>query len=38
MLSHRLFQDVRVRVFARESSTTWVELLAFDIPRTLITK
>jgi hypothetical protein len=38
ILQHRLFQDVRARVFAKESSTTWVELLAFDIPRTVLTK
>jgi hypothetical protein len=38
MLQHRLFQDIRVRVFAKESSTTWVELLAFDVPRTVLTK
>ena len=36
ILQHRLFQDIRVRVFAKQSSTTWVELLAFDVPRTLI--
>ena len=33
MLEHRLFQ-----VFAKQSSTTWVDLLAFDIPRTVLTK
>ena len=38
MMQHRLFQDIRVRVFAKQSSTTWVELLAFDVPRTLLTK
>ena len=38
MLQHRLFQDIRARVFAKESSTKWVELLAFDIPRTILTK
>jgi hypothetical protein len=38
MLQHRLFQDVRARVFAKQSSTTWVDLLAFDIPRTVLTK
>jgi hypothetical protein len=38
MLQHRLFQDIRARVFAKQSSTTWVELLAFDIPRTILTK
>ena len=38
MLEHRLFQDVRARVFAKQSSTTWVEIVAFDIPRTVLTK
>jgi hypothetical protein len=38
ILQHRLFQDVRARVFAKESSTKWVELLAFDIPRTVLTR
>jgi hypothetical protein len=38
MLEHSQFQDVRVRVFAKQSSTTWVELLTFDVPRVLITK
>lgn len=38
MLQHRLFQDIRARVFAKQSSTTWVDLLAFDIPRTVLTK
>jgi hypothetical protein len=38
MLQHRLFQDIRARVFAKQSSTTWVDLLAFDVPRTVLTK
>ena len=38
MLTHRLFQDMRARVFAKESSTKWVELLTFDIPRVVLTK
>jgi hypothetical protein len=38
MLQHSQFKDVRARVFAKQSSTTWVELLAFDIPRTVLTK
>ena len=32
------FQDMRARVFAKESSTKWVELLTFDIPRVVLTK
>jgi hypothetical protein len=38
MLQHRLFQDLRARVFAKQSSTTWVDLQAFDIPRTILIK
>ncbi len=38
MLQNSHFQDMRARVFAKESSTTWVELLTFDIPRTVLTK
>jgi hypothetical protein len=38
ILQHRLFQDVRARVFAKQSSTTWVEIVAFDLPRTVLTK
>ena len=38
MLQHSQFRDVRARVFAKQSSTTWVELLTFDIPRVLIQK
>lgn len=38
MLQHSQFRDFRARVFAKESSTTWVELLTFDIPRTVLTK
>jgi len=38
ILQHSQFKDVRARVFAKESSTTWVELLAFDIPRVVLTK
>jgi hypothetical protein len=38
MLEHSLFKDARTRIFAKQSSTTWVELSSFDIPRVLITK
>jgi hypothetical protein len=38
ILQHSQFKDVRARVFAKESSTTWVELLTFDIPRVVLTK
>ena len=38
MLGHSQFRDARAIVFAKQSSTTWVELLSYDIPRVLITK
>jgi hypothetical protein len=38
MMTHRLFRDVRARVFVKQSSTTWVELVSYDIPRVLIPK
>lgn len=38
MLQNSHFRDMRARVFAKESSTKWVELLTFDIPRTVLTK
>jgi hypothetical protein len=38
MLEHSQFQDVRGRIFAKQSSTTWVELASYDNPRVLITK
>ena len=38
MLEHTQFQDVRTRVFAKQSSTTWVPLIEYDVPRVLITK
>jgi hypothetical protein len=38
MLEHSQFQDVRTRVFAKQSSTTWVPLVEHEIPRVLITK
>jgi hypothetical protein len=38
MLQHNGFRDARAVVFARQSSTTWVDLLRYDVPRTLLTK
>jgi hypothetical protein len=38
MMAHRLFRDVRARVFAKQSSTTWVDLVSYDVPRVLIVK
>jgi hypothetical protein len=36
ILQHRLFQDVRVHIFAKHSASQWVEIAAFDIPRQLL--
>jgi hypothetical protein len=36
MLQHQEFQDLRVVFFAKHSSSNWVELSRFDIPRTLL--
>ena len=36
--SNSHFRDMRARVFAKQSSTKWVELLTFDIPRVVLTK
>jgi hypothetical protein len=38
MLKHPQFQDLRVVVFAKHSSSNWVELVRYDIPRTLLTR
>ncbi|MEO7274892.1 MAG: hypothetical protein ABIX28_04545 [Vicinamibacterales bacterium] len=38
MLKHKDFQDLRVIFFAKHSSSNWVELARFDLPRTLITR
>ncbi len=38
MLEHSLFQDARTRVFAKQTPSTWVELIQYDLPRVLITK
>lgn len=38
ILQHSQFRDARAVVFAKQSSTTWVDLLRYDIPRTLLTK
>jgi hypothetical protein len=38
MLQHPQFQDLRVVVFAKHSSSNWVELARYDIPRTLLTR
>ena len=38
MLQHKEFQDLRVVIFAKHSSSNWVELARFDLPRTLIAR
>jgi hypothetical protein len=38
MLEHSQFKDVRTRIFAKQSSTLWVELNTYDVPRVLLTK
>ena len=36
MLKHSLFQDMRVHVFAKHSSSQWVEIAQFDVPRQIL--
>jgi hypothetical protein len=36
ILEHSQFQDARAVVFAKQSSTTWVELVRYDAPRVLL--
>jgi len=36
ILKHRLFQDMRVHVFAKHSASQWVEIATIDIPRQLL--
>ncbi|HVD90631.1 MAG TPA: hypothetical protein VNC21_00060 [Vicinamibacterales bacterium] len=36
ILKHSLFQDVRAHIFAKHSSSQWVEIGAFDIPRQVL--
>ncbi|HET7218300.1 MAG TPA: hypothetical protein VFJ02_09630 [Vicinamibacterales bacterium] len=38
ILQHSQFKDARAVVFAKQSSTTWVDLLRQDIPRVLLPK
>ena len=37
ILKHSQFQDVRVHIFAKHSSSQWVELAQYDLPRQLLT-
>ncbi len=36
ILKHSQFQDVRVHLFAKHSSSQWVEIAQFDLPRQLL--
>ena len=38
ILKHSQFQDVRVHVFAKHSSSQWVEIGRDDVPRKLLTQ
>jgi hypothetical protein len=38
MLQHKEFQDLRVVFFAKHSSSNWVELARYDIPRKLLAR
>jgi hypothetical protein len=36
ILKHSMFQDVRAHIFAKHSSSQWVEIGAFDLPRQVL--
>jgi hypothetical protein len=38
ILQHSQFWDGRAIVFVKQSSTTWVDLIRYDVPRVLLTK
>jgi len=38
LLKHSQFQDMRVHLFAKHSSSQWVEIAQFDLPRQLLTQ
>ena len=38
LLEHSQFRDVRARIYAKHSSTQWVDLGTIDVPRQLITR
>ena len=38
MLQNPHFQDLRIVFFAKRSSSNWIELARYDIPRTLLTR
>jgi hypothetical protein len=38
ILKNSHFQDVRVHIFAKHSSSQWIEIGQYDIPRQLLTQ
>ena len=38
MLKHSQFRDVRAVIFVKQSSSNWVELARYDIPRQVLTQ
>jgi hypothetical protein len=38
MLKHGQFQDMRAVIFARQTSSNWVELARYDLPRQVLTR
>jgi len=36
LLKHSLFRDMRVHIFAKHSSSQWVEVAQFDVPRQIL--
>jgi hypothetical protein len=38
LLKHSQFQDMRVHLFAKHSSSQWVEIAQFDVPRQILTQ
>jgi len=38
MLKNSQFQDMRVHIFAKHSSSQWVEIAQFDVPRQILTQ
>jgi hypothetical protein len=36
ILKHSQFQDVRAHIFAKHSSSQWIEIGHFDIPRQVL--
>jgi hypothetical protein len=38
IMNHSMFRDVRARIFAKASSTQWVDIGTIEVPRQLITR